>query len=108
MSRDDLDAHDTIVVWRPSPNRRRLVFRWTFRCLVAGALVAGAWSLRDHYPRIVLSSTGPAKQVQATHAKVDQPVDVSAPEKRIVVKKLPAEWRPPLDTQSVVRTVPAE
>jgi hypothetical protein len=50
-----MDAHGAIVDWRPSPNRRRLVLRWTFRCLVAVAAVAGAWSLRDRYPRIDLS-----------------------------------------------------
>ena len=104
------DAHDPLV-WRPSPPRRRLVLRWTMRCLVAGAVVAGAWSLRDRYPSIDLSVTGPAKQVQATRADVDQPV-VSEPKERIVVKEPPSyqlpEWRPPLDMRSVVRTVPSE
>jgi hypothetical protein len=106
------DDDGAIVVWRPSPDRRRLVRRWTFRCVVAGALVAGAWSLRDRYPHIDLSGTVPAKQVQATRAPVDQPVAVSTPRERTVVtespKKPPAEWRPPLDTRSVVRTIPAE
>jgi hypothetical protein len=109
MSRDDLDAHGAIVDWRPSPNRRRLVLIWTFRCLVTGALVAGIgiWSLHDRYTRIVLSGTGPAKLVQATHTHVEQPVEVSTPKEHIiapnehivvkkVVKKPPAEWRPPL------------
>jgi hypothetical protein len=81
------------------------------RCLVAGAVVAAAWSLRDRYPRIDLSVTEPAKQVQATRAHVDQPV-VSKAKERIVVKEPPKyplpEWRPPLDTRSVVRTVPPE
>ena len=81
------------------------------RCLVAGAVVAGAWSLRDRYPRIDLSVTGPTMQVQATRAHVDQPV-VSEPKERIVVKEPPRkplpEWRLPLDTQSVVRTVPSK
>jgi hypothetical protein len=100
MSRDDKD-----VVWHPSPNRRRLVLRWTVGCLVAGAVVAGAWSLRGHYPRIVLTGTpGPAKQVQAQV----EPMDVGTPKGRIVDKKPPAERRPPLDTRSVVRTVPTE
>jgi hypothetical protein len=98
------------VVWRPSPDRHRLVLRWTLRCLVAGAVAAGAWSLRDRYPRIDLGVTGPAKQVPATRAHADQPV-VSEPE-RIVVKQPPRktvpEWRPPLDMRSVVRTVPTE
>ena len=104
------DAHGP-VVWRPSPDRRRLVLRWTLRCLVVGAVVAGAWSLRDRYPRIDPSITGSAKPAQATRAHVDQPV-VSEPKERIVVKEPPSkplpEWRPPLDTQSVVRTVPSE
>src|SRR5215471_12829973 len=104
------DAHSP-VVWRPSPDRRRLVLRWTLRCLFAGAMVAGAWSLRDHYPRIDLSVTGPAKPDQATRAHVDQPV-VSKPKERSAVKEPPRkplpEWRPTLDTQSVVRTVPSE
>jgi hypothetical protein len=119
VSRDDLNAHGEILVWRPTPNRRRLVLIWTFRCLVAGAFVAGTWSLHDRYTRIVLSGTGPAKQVQATHTHVDQPAEVSASQERIVVpkehivvkkviKKPPAEWRPPLDTRSVVRTIPTE
>src|SRR6516164_5063709 len=99
------------VVWRPSPDRRRSVLRWTLRCLVAGAVVAGAWSLRDRYPRIDLSVTGPAKQVQATRADVDPPA-VSEPKERIVVEEPPrkpqSEWRPPLDTRSVVRTIPSE
>jgi hypothetical protein len=103
------DAHGP-VVWRPSPERR-LVLRWTLRCLVAGAVVAGAWSLRDRYPRIDLSVTGPAKQVQATRADVDQPA-VSKPKERAVVEEPPRkplpEWRPPLDTRSVVRTIPSE
>src|SRR5215467_8819304 len=89
------DAHDA-VVWRPSPNRRRLVLRWTLRCLVAGAVVAGAWSLRDRYPRIDLSAIGPAKPVQATRAHVDQP-EVSKPKERSAVKEPPRkplpEWR---------------
>ena len=108
------DAHGAIVVWHPSPDRRRLVLRWTIRCVVAGALVAGAWPLRDRYPRIDLSGTGAAKQVQATRAHVDQPVPVavSAPKESTVVteppKKPPVEWRPPLDTRSVVRTIPSE
>jgi hypothetical protein len=101
-----------IVVWRASPDRRRFVLRWTFRCLVAGALVAGTWSLRDRYPHIDLSAIGPATPVQATRAHVDQPEDVSTPKERIVVKeppkKPPAEWRPPLETRSVVRTIPSE
>ena len=104
------DARDA-VVWRPSPDRRRLVVRWTLRCLVAGAVVAGALSLRDRYPRIDPSITGSAKPAQATRAHVDQPV-VSKPNERSAVKKPPRkrlpEWRPPLDTQSVVRTVPSE
>jgi len=104
------DAHDA-VVWRPSPDRRRLVLRWTLRCLVAGAVVAGAWSLRDRYPRIDLSVTGPAKPAQATRAHVDQPV-VSKPKERSAVKEPPRkplpEWKPTLDTRSVVRTVPSE
>ena len=108
------DAHGA-VVWRPSPDRRRLVLRWTLRCLVAGAVVAGAWSLRDRYPRIDLFA-GPAKPAQATRAHVDQPVLSKAKEKakgRTTVAKGPPgkpvrEWRPPLDTQSVVRTVPSE
>src|SRR5215510_195943 len=79
------DAHDA-VVWRPSPDRRRLVLRWTLRCLVAGAVVAGAWSLRDRYPRIDLSVTGPAKPAQATRAHVDQPV-VSKPKERSAVQR---------------------
>jgi len=104
------DAHG-VVVWRPSPDRRRLVLRWTLRCLVAGAVVAGAWSLRDRYPRVDLSVAGPAKPAQATRAHVDQPV-VSKPKERSAVKEpsrkpLP-EWRPALDTRSVVRTVPSE
>src|SRR5262249_11336402 len=53
----------TAIVWRPSPDRRRLVRRWTLRCLVAVAVLAGAWSLRDRYPRVDLSGTRPAKQV---------------------------------------------
>jgi hypothetical protein len=101
-----------IVVWCPSPDRRRFVMRWTFRCLVAGALVAGTWSLRDRYPRIDLSAIGPAKQVEATRAHVNQPVDVSTPKERIVVKEPPknplAEWGPPPETRSVVRTIPSE
>ena len=104
------DAHGD-VVWRPSRDRRRLVLKWTLRSLVAGAVVAGAWSLRDQYPRIDLSVTGPAKQVQATRAHVDQPV-ISKPNEHIVVKEPPRyplpEWRPPLDTRSVVRIVPSE
>jgi len=104
------DAHDA-VVWRPSPDRRRLVLRWTLRCLVAGAVVAGAWSLRDRYPRIDLSVTGPAKPAQATRAHVDQPV-VSKPKERSAVKEPPRkplpERKPTLDTRSVVRTVPSE
>jgi hypothetical protein len=104
------DTHGA-VVWRPSPDRRRLVLRWTLRSIVAGVVVAGAWSLRDRYPRIDLSVTEPAKQVQATRAHVDQPV-VSKPNEQIVVKEPPRypqpEWRPPLDTRSVVRTVPSE
>jgi hypothetical protein len=107
-----VDDDGAIVVWRPSPDRRRLVRRWTIRCVAAGALVAGAWSLRDRYPRIDLSGTGPAKQVQATRAHVDQPVAVSTPKERIVVttppQNPPAELRPPLDTRSVVRTIPSE
>ena len=103
------DAHG-VVVWRPSPDRRRLVLRWTLRCLVAGAVVAGAWSLRDRYPRIDLFA-GPAKPAQATRAHVDQPV-VSKPKERSAVKEPPRrprpEWRSTLDTQSVVRTVPSE
>src|SRR6516225_1862534 len=99
------DAHGP-VVWRPSPDRRRLVLRWTLRCLVAGAVVAGAWSLRNQYPRIDLSVTGPAKQVQETRTHVGQPM-VSKPKERFVVKEPPRkplpEWRPPLDTRSVVR-----
>jgi len=99
------------VVWRPSPVRRRLVLRWTLTGLVAGAVVAGAWSLHDRYPRIDLSVTGPAKQVQATRADVDQPA-VSKPKERVVVEEPPRkplpEWRPPLDTRSVVRTIPSE
>jgi hypothetical protein len=119
MAEDDLaelpelsveDAHGA-VVWRPSPDRRRWVLRWTFRCLVAGAVVAGAWSLRDSYPRIDLSVAGPAMPAQATRAHVDQPV-VSKPKERSAVKEPPRkplpEWRPTLDTQSVVRTVPSE
>ena len=106
-----MDAHGAIVDWRPSPNRRRLVLRWTFRCLVAVAAVAGAWSLRDRYLRIDLSVTGPTKRVQATRAHIDQPV-VSKPKERIVVKELPRtplpERRPPLDMRSVVRTIPSE
>ena len=104
------DAHDA-VVWRPSPDRRRLVLRWTLRCLVAGALIAGAWSQRHRYPRIDLSVIGPAEQVRPTGAHVDQPV-VSQPKERVVVKEPPRkplpEWRPPLDTRSVIRTVPPE
>jgi hypothetical protein len=104
------DAHG-VVVWRPSPDRRRLVIRWTLTCLVAGAVVGGAWSLRDRYPRIDLSVTALVKQVQATRARVDQPV-VSKPTERIVVNEPPRkplpEWRPPLDTRSVVKTVPSE
>jgi hypothetical protein len=104
-----MDAHGAIVDWRPSPNRRRLVLRWTFRCLVAGALVAGAWSLHGNYPRIVLSGTsGPVKQVQSTRAHAEQPMDVRTPKERIVDKKLPAVWKPPRDLRSVVRTVPTE
>ena len=97
---------DGAVVWRPSPDRRRLVLRWTLRCLVAGAVVAGAWSLRDRYPRIDLSVTGLAKQDQATRAHVD------LPKERVVVEEPPKkplpEWRPPLDTRMVVRTIPSE
>lgn len=104
------DAHGG-VVWRPSPNRRRLVLRWTLGCLVAGAMAAGAWSLRDRYPRIDLSVTGAAKPAQATRAHVDQPV-VSKPTERSAVKEPPKrrlpDSRPTLDTQSVVRTVPSE
>jgi hypothetical protein len=74
-------------------------------------VVAGAWSLSSRYPRIDLSVTAPAKQVQATRANIDQPV-ASNPKDRIVVKEPPRkplpEWRPPLDTQSVLRTVPSE
>jgi len=74
-------------------------------------VVAGAWSLRDRYPRIDLSVTGPTKQVQATRVHVDQPV-VSEPNERIIVKQPPMkplpEWRPPLDTHAVVRTIPSE
>jgi hypothetical protein len=102
------DAHGAIVVWRPSPNRRRFILGLTSRCLVAGALVAAAWSLHNYYPRIVLGSLGPAKQVQAPHVHVDQPVELSVPQERIVPKNPPAEWRPPLDTRSVVTTIPAE
>src|SRR5215470_6322381 len=102
------DAHGA-VVWRPSPDRRRLVLRWTLRCLVAGAVVAGAWSLHDRHPRIDLSITGSAKPAQATRAHVDQPV-VSRPKELSAVKEPPRkrlpEWRPPLDTRSVIRTVP--
>jgi hypothetical protein len=104
-----MDADGAILDWRPSPNRRRLVLRWTFRCLIAGVLVAGAWSLRGNYPRIVLTGTsGPAKQVQSTRARAEPPTDVSTPNERIVDKKLPTEWRPPRDMRSVVRTVPTE
>ena len=104
-----MDADGAIVEWRPSPNRRRLVLRWMFRCLIAGALVAGAWSLRGNYSRVVLSGTGgPAIQVQSTRARAKPPMDVSTPNERIVDKKLPAEWRPPRDMRSVVRTVPTE
>jgi hypothetical protein len=103
---------DAIVVWRASPDARRFVLRWTFRCLVAGALIAGTWSLRDRYPRIDLSAIGPAKPVQATRAHVDQPVDARTPKERVTAKELPkkppTEWRPPLDTRSVVRTIPSE
>jgi len=114
MAQDDPayleDGHDA-VVWRPSPDRRRLVLRWTLRCLVAGAVVAGAWSLRDRYPRIDLRITGSAKPAQATRAHVDQPV-VSTPKERSAAKEPPRkrlpEWRPTLDTRSVVRTVPSE
>jgi hypothetical protein len=106
------DGDGAIVVWRPSPNRPRLIWRWTFRCVVAGALVAGAWSLRERYTHIDLSGTGPAKQVQETRAHVDQPVAVGTPRELTVItdspKKPPAEWRPPLDTRSVVRTIPSE
>jgi hypothetical protein len=102
------DAHDAII-WRPSPDRRRSVLRWTLRCLVAGAVVAGAWSLHDRHPRIDLSITGSAKPAQATR-DVDQPV-VSRPKELSAEepprKRLP-EWRPPLDTRSVVRTIPSE
>jgi len=124
MARDDpadlaeLSLQDArgAVVWRPSPNRFRLVLRWTFRCLVAGSVVAGAWSLRDRYPHIDLGVTGETKQVQTTRAHIDQPVLSKAKEKakgRTSVAKGPPgkpvrEWRPPLDTQSVVRTVPSE
>jgi hypothetical protein len=104
------DAHGA-VVWRPWLNRRRLVLKWTLRCLVAGAVVAGAWSMRDRFPRIDLSVTGAAKQAQATPTRVDQSV-VSTPEERTVVKESPRkplpEWRPPPDPRSVVRTVPSE
>jgi hypothetical protein len=102
------DAHGAIVVWCPSPNRRRFILRWTSRCLVAGALVAAAWSLHNYYPRIVLGSIGPAKQIQAPHVHVDQPAELSVPQERIVAKNPPVEWRPPLDTRSVVRTIPVE
>ena len=99
------------VVWRPSPDRRRSVLRWTLRCLVAGVVVAGAWSLRDRYPRVDLSIAGPVKPAQTTRAHVDQPV-ASKPKERSAVKEPPRkplpEWRPKLDTQSVVRTVPSE
>ena len=94
------------VDWRPLPDRRRLVLRWTLRCLVAGAVVAGAWSLRDLYPRIDLSVTELAKQVQAMRAPVDQPKE------HVVVEEPPGkplpESRPPLDTRLVVRTIPSE
>jgi hypothetical protein len=104
-----MDADGSIVDWRPSPNRRRLVLRWIFRCLIAGAFVAGAWSLRGNYPRIALSGTsGPAKQVEPTRARAEPPMDVSTRNERIVDKKLPGEWRPPRDMRSVVRTVPTE
>jgi hypothetical protein len=106
------DAHGAIVVWRPSPNRRRLVLRWTFRCLTVGVLIAGAWSLRDRYPRIDLSVIGPIKKAQATRTHVDQPVEVIKPKERFVVteplKKPTPEWRPPLDVRSVVRPVPSD
>jgi hypothetical protein len=102
---------DGAVVWRPSPNRRRLVLIWTLRSLIAGAVIAGVWSLRDRYPRIDLNFTGLAKQVQATRIHVDQPM-VIKPKENIVAKVPPTkplpEWRPPLDTRSVVRTVPSE
>ena len=79
--------------------------------MVVGAVVAGAWSLRDRYPRIDLSVTGPVKQVQANRADVDPPV-ASAPKERAAVTEPPRkplpEWRPKPDTQSVVRTVPSE
>ena len=104
-----MDADNAIVDWRPSPNRRRLVLRWTFRCIIAGVLIGGAWSLRGNYPRIVLSGTGgPAKQVQSTRAHAEWPTVVSPPNERIVDKKLPEERRPPRDMRSVVRTVPTE
>ena len=74
--------------------------------MVAGAVVAGAWSLRDRYPRIDLSVNGLTKQVQATRAHVDQPKE------RIVIeeppRKPPPEVKPPLDTRLVVRTIPSE
>jgi hypothetical protein len=99
------------VVWRPLPNRRRSVLMWTLRSLVVGAVIAGAWSLRDRYPRIDLNFTGLVKQIHATHPHVDQPV-ISKPKEHIVVKEPPkaptAEWRPPLDTRSVVKTVPSQ
>ena len=110
MSQDD--AHSAIVVWHPSPDRRRLVLRWAFRCVVAGALVAGAWSLRGRYPSIDLSAPGAAKQVQATRTHIDPPVDVSTPKERIDAKEPPkippAELMPPPDTRTVVRTIPSE
>ena len=79
--------------------------------MVAGAVGAGAGSLRDRYSRIDLSVTGPVKQVQATGAHVDPPV-ASAPKERAAVTEPPRkplpEWRPPLETRSVVRTIPTE
>ena len=68
-----------------------------------GALVAGAWSLRDRYPRIDVSVTGLEKQVQASRA---QPV-VSKPEVHIVVKEPPRKPRTLLWAWANARRMPA-
>jgi hypothetical protein len=134
MARDDRTDFESLfgedvsgsIVWRPAPNRWRSILRWTFRCLVAGVLAAGAWSLRGYYPHIAVSNLSPAPQARATSAHVESPVIESPVIESPVIEKpavekpaaasVPAEhivaplplpkWNPPTNTRSVIRTVP--
>lgn len=119
------------IVWVPTPNRWRSTLRWTFRCLVAGVLAAGAWSLRGYYSHIAVSSLSPAPQARATSAHVESPViqspvvenpviespviekpvvekpaETTAPAEHVVAPQPLPKWSPPTNTRSVIRTVP--